>query len=56
MISAKFGWNWPSGSGEKAKNVKSLRQQQRHQRRTTDDQNDQKSSPEPMAKNLIFKP
>ena len=34
MICAKFGWNWPSGSGEKDENVKSLRQQQQ-QRRTT---------------------
>ena len=32
---AKFGWNWLSGSGEKAENVKSVRQR-RQRRRTTD--------------------
>mgnify|MGYP003683194777 CR=1 FL=1 len=38
MHYAKFGWNWPSGSGEKDKNVKSLRQQRRRrQRRHTTD-------------------
>ena len=26
MLCAKFGWNWPSGSGEEDENVKSLRQ------------------------------
>ena len=32
MQCAKFGWNWPSGSGEEDENVKSLlRQQQRQQ-------------------------
>ena len=31
MLCAKFGWNWPSGSGEEDKNVKSVRQ-----RRTKD--------------------
>ena len=36
MLCAKFGWNWPSGSGEEDENVKSLRQRQRRQRRTTD--------------------
>ena len=45
MLCAKFGWNWPSGSGEEDENVKSLRQQwqqqqrqrqQWRQRRTTD--------------------
>ena len=24
MLCAKFGWNWPSGSGEEDENVKSL--------------------------------
>ena len=24
MLCVKFGWNWPSGSGEKDENVKSL--------------------------------
>ena len=24
MICAKFGWNWPSGSGEEDENVKNL--------------------------------
>ena len=36
---AKFGWNWPNGSGEEDKNVKSLQQRRRRQqqrRRTTD--------------------
>ena len=36
MHCAKFGWNWPSGSGEDDENVKSWRQRQRRQRRTTD--------------------
>ena len=35
MLCAKFGWNWPSGSGEEDENVKSLRQRRRR-RRTTD--------------------
>ena len=34
FINAKFGWNWPSGSGEENENVKSLPQQQLRQ--TTD--------------------
>ncbi len=25
MLCAKFGWNWPSGSGEEVENVKNLR-------------------------------
>ena len=29
MIFVRFGWNWPSGSGEEDENVKSLRQCQR---------------------------
>ena len=34
MHSAKFGWNWPSGSGEEDGNVKCLRQrQQQHRQR-----------------------
>ena len=38
MLCAKFGWNWPSGSGEEDKNVKSLQRQQQQQRQwwTTD--------------------
>ena len=40
MLCAKFGWNWPSGSGEEDENVKSLRRRRRQQRqrrqRTTD--------------------
>ena len=38
MLCAKFGWNWPSGSGEEDENVKSLRwrRRQRRQRATTD--------------------
>ena len=35
MHCCKFCWNWPSGSGEEDKNVKSLRQQRRR-RRTPD--------------------
>ena len=36
-LCAKFGWNWPSGSGEEDENVKSLRhRRQRQRRRTTD--------------------
>ena len=26
MLCVKFGWNWPSGSGEADENVKNLRQ------------------------------
>ena len=40
MLCAKFGWNWPSGSGEEDENVKSLRRQQQQrqqQRRWTKD-------------------
>ena len=39
MLCAKFGWNWPSCSGEEDENVKSLRQRrrQRRQRRRTAD-------------------
>ena len=29
MLCVKFGWNWPSGSGEEDENVKSLWQRQR---------------------------
>ena len=40
MLYAKFGWNWPSGSGEEDETVKSLSQGQqwrrRQRRRTTD--------------------
>ena len=38
MLCAKFGWNWPSGSGEEDENVKCLRQRQQRRRqwRTTD--------------------
>ena len=37
MLCGKFGWNWPSGSGEEDENVKSLRQRRRRRqrRRTT---------------------
>ena len=35
IFCAKFGWNWPCGSGEEDENVKSLRQRRR-QRRTTE--------------------
>ena len=41
MLCAKFGWNWPSGSGEEDENVKSLptdgRTDGRTDRQTTDD-------------------
>ena len=33
MLCAKFGWNWPCGSGEQDENVKSLQRQQRQRRR-----------------------
>ena len=49
MICAKFGWNWPCGSGEEDENVKSLR----HNDNNDDDGQgtnfDQKSSLEPSA-------
>ena len=43
MLCAKFGWNWPSGSGEEVENVKSLQMdrqtdRQTDRRRTTGDQ------------------
>ena len=47
MLCAKFGWIWPSGSGEEDENVKSLRQQQQQQQRRRRRQRtnfDQKSS------------
>ena len=34
MLCAKFGWNWPSGSGEEDENVKHLRQRQWQPRAT----------------------
>ena len=41
MLCAKFGWNWPSGSGEEDENVKSLQTDgqtdRRTDRQTTDD-------------------
>ena len=43
MFCAKFGGNWPSGSGQEDENVKSL---QRDRQRTT---GDQKSSLEPSS-------
>ena len=49
MLCAKFGWNWPSGSGEEDENVKSLRQCQRERQRRTMAMDDQKSSVEPSA-------
>ena len=33
MLCAKFGWNWPSGSGEEDVNVKRLRRQRQQQQR-----------------------
>lgn len=46
MPCAKFGWNWPIGSGEEDENLKSFRQRQlrRQIRRQTRDKFDQKSS------------
>ena len=32
MFCAKFGWNWPSVTGEEEENVRSLRQEGRGQR------------------------
>ena len=43
MLCAKFGWNWPSGSGEEDENVKSLQTDRQTDRRTdrrTDGQTD----------------
>ena len=48
MLRAKFGWNWPSGSGEVDENVKSLRQQRRKRWRQRTNFH-QKSSLEPSA-------
>ena len=47
MLCAKFGWNWPSGSGEEDENVKSLQTDRQTDRRQTDRRRttgDQKSS------------
>ena len=51
MLSAKFGWTMPSGSGEEDENVKSLRQQRRRRqrRRRTAEKNEEKSLLEPTA-------
>ena len=35
ILCAKFGWNWPSGSGEEDENVKSLQTDRRTDRRRT---------------------
>ena len=37
MLCAKFGWNWPSGSGEEDENVKNLQTDGRTDRQTTDE-------------------
>ena len=44
MLSAKFGWNWPSGSGEEGENVKRFQR-----RRRTTDKFEFKNSLEPSA-------
>ena len=52
MICAKFGWNWPCGSGEEDENVKSLRHNNHNDNNDDDGQGtnfDQKSSLEPSA-------
>ena len=36
MLCTKFGWNWPSGSGEEDENVKSLQTNGQTDRRTDD--------------------
>ena len=36
MLCAKFGWNWPSGSGGEDENVKSLQQRRQQRWRTKD--------------------
>ena len=49
MLCAKFGWNWPSGSGEEDENVKSLHQDRgsdgRRDRQTDDGQQAIKKAP-----------
>ena len=35
MLCAKFGWNWPGGSGEEVENVKSLQTDKRTDRQMT---------------------
>ena len=52
MICAKFGWNWPCGSGEEDENVKSLRHNNHNDNNDDDGQRtnfDQKGSLEPLA-------
>ena len=51
ILCAKFGWNWPSGSGEEDENVKSLQTDGRTDRRRTT--SDQKSSLE-LSASLYF--
>ena len=38
MLCAKFGWNWPNGSGEEVKNVKSLQTDKQTDGQTDDRQ------------------
>ena len=54
MLCAKFGWNWPSGSGEEDEYVKSLRQWQQRRRWKTK-YFDQKSSLEPKLRLRLAK-
>ena len=42
MLSAKFGWNWHSGSGEEDENVKKLQTDGQTDRQTTDDMSSEK--------------
>ena len=43
ILCAKFGWNWPTGSGVRDENVKSLRQQWRREQRQRRQQTNRKA-------------
>ena len=44
MLCAKFGWNWPSGSGEEVENRKSLQTDRQTDRRTDGQTTDERRS------------
>ena len=53
MLCAKFGWNWPSGSGEEVENVKSL-QTDRQTDGQTDGQTDRQTTNDRWSEKLTW--